>query len=455
MSRFDRIILVAVLGLGLTVGLLSVASARLGPTVDTFSTLDEFDGTSVGTQIGVSFTTAMNLQSVERNFRIEPRTGGDFNWSGNEMIFRPKRNLSYHTRYTVTVSTGATDPSGKHILRAYRTSFTTQSPHLMYLGSAGDERNRLVLASIGGRRQVVGPNDGLVSDYSLSFDSSLVVYVKAGSAGERADELWLLSLADNSTQRVFRRTDWSISQPHLSPDNSQVVFLAENVRVCRQYYGCFRDRRPEVYFLDLRSGEVHPFHSSDTPISNFVTYSPGGQVAFTDLSSALTLANPDGRMPLHIPNSGNSPEFAGFDASGAKAAFVGQTPESQGGDILVYAGARYQDVSRGVYDSSTPAFATSGKRIAYAGYSGEKGIEPVYGISVYSFATHRTQHLTNDHDWSDWTPAWSLDDHYLAFIRSVPQEEMYMGSGEIWVMRSTGGDIHPLGGIGRHITWVS
>jgi hypothetical protein len=75
MSRFDRIILVAVLGLGLTVGLLSVASARLGPTVDTFSTLDEFDGTSVGTQIGVSFTTAMNLQSVERNFRIEPRTG--------------------------------------------------------------------------------------------------------------------------------------------------------------------------------------------------------------------------------------------------------------------------------------------------------------------------------------------------------------------------------------------
>jgi Tol biopolymer transport system component len=337
------------------------------------------------------------------------------------MIFRPKRNLSYHTRYTVTVSTGATDPSGKHILRAYRTSFTTQSPHLMYLGSAGDERNRLVLASIGGRRQVVGPNDGLVSDYSLSFDSSLVVYVKAGSAGERADELWLLSLADNSTQRVFRRTDWSISQPHLSPDNSQVVFLAENVRVCRQYYGCFRDRRPEVYFLDLRSGEVHLSlqRHADFELRDVFAGRSGGlhrpELSLDPCQSRRSHA-------LHIPNSGNSPEFAGFDASGAKAAFVGQTPESQGGDILVYAGARYQDVSRGVYDSSTPAFATSGKRIAYAGYSGEKGIEPVYGISVYSFATHRTQHLTNDHDWSDWTPAWSLDDHYLAFIRSVPRK---------------------------------
>jgi len=455
MSRFDRIILAAVLGLGLTVGVLSVASAKLGPTVDTFSTLDEFDGTSVATQVGVAFTTSMNFRSVERSFRIEPGVGGDFSWSGNEMIFRPKRNLSYNTRYAVTIGTGATDRGGKHILRAYRTSFTTQSPHLMYLGAAGNERDRLVLASVGGRRQVVGPNDGLVSDYSLSFDSSLVIYVKAGSTGEHADELWLLSLADNSTQRVFRRAEWSISQPHLSPDNSQVVFLAQNVRVCRQYYGCFRDRRPEVYFLDLRSGKVHAFRSSDTPISNFVTYSPLGQIAFTDLSSALTLASPDGRKPLHIPNSGNSPEFAGFDAAGDKAAFVGQTPESQGGDILVYSGSTYQDVSRGVYDSSTPAFANSGHRIAYAGYSGEKGIEPVYGISVYNFATHRTQQLTNDRDWSDWTPVWSLDDHYLAFIRSVPQEEMYMGSGDIWVMRSTGKDAHPLGGIGRHITWVS
>jgi hypothetical protein len=157
---------------------------------------------------------------------------------------------------------------------------------------------------------------------------------------------------------------------------------------------------------------------------------------------------------LHVPNRGNSLQFAGFDQTGDKAAFVGQTPSSTGGDILVYWKGGYLDVSRGVYDSSEPSFANGGTAVAYAAYRGELGIEPIYGVSVYNFADRRTKHLTAERQWSDWSPTWSPDDRYLAFVRSSPQEAMYMGAGEVWVIGRDGSDAHPLGGVGENPQWV-
>jgi hypothetical protein len=456
-SRYNSIVLAAILGLGLVIAALSIASARLGPTVDSFATAELLDGTLVNSQIAVTFTQPMRLQSVERSFSIGPRIAGDFVWSGNQMRFIPKHNLAFATTYRITIGTGAQDSSGHHLAHPYQAGFTTENEHLLYLGTSRGRRDHLVLASISGKSEVVGPADGQVTDYSASADGSLVVYVRRGSSDERADEVWLLSLADNSGQQMFRRADWDISQAHFSPDNHYVVFLASNVQICRKYYGCYRDTRPEVYLLDLRSRHVFPFHSqTDVPITDFIDFSPGGQLGFTDLGGPLTLSDPNGNHVVHVPNAGNSLVFAGFAPVGERAVFVGQTPSSTGGDILVYnfKVGRYVDVSRGVYDSSTPHFSQSGMLIAYAGYRGEQGIEPVYGLNVYNLQDGMTRRITTEKRLSDWTPVWSTDDHYIAFVRSRPQEAMYMGSGEIWVVRSDGSGAQPLGGVGRDAQWV-
>jgi Tol biopolymer transport system component len=396
------------------------------------------------------------VRSVEKAFHLTPPVSGDFVWSDNELVFTPKRPLRYDTRYTVTVTTGARSATGKRLFRPYRASIETQAEHVLYHGTEGAERNRLILASLRGKWEVVGANDGLITNFALSFDRSLAVYVKRGARGARPNEIWVVSLADNSTQRIFRRPDWSISSPHFSPDGKYVVFLATNVRLCQKYYGCFRDRSgPVVYLLDLATHKVKPFRANgDVPITNFIDFSPAGQIAYTDLGSALTLASPDGTRIIHIPNESNSLEYVGFDATGDKAAFVGQTPSSSGGDILIYDRGRYLDVSRGVYDSSTPAFATSGREVAYAAYRGELGIEPVYGINMYNFTTRTTRRLTAERTWSDWSPQWSADDRYIAFVRSQPQEAMYMGTGQIWVMKSNGKGARQLG-VGSDPVWAS
>jgi Tol biopolymer transport system component len=93
--------------------------------------------------------------------------------------------------------------------------------------------------------------------------------------------------------------------------------------------------------------------------------------------------------------------------------------------------------------------------VAYAAYRGEKNVEPIYGINVYTFSTKKTAHLTASHQWSDWEPEWSPDGKYIAYIRSRPQESMYMGSGQVWVMKSDGSGQRSLGGRGSEIHWVT
>jgi Tol biopolymer transport system component len=451
-----RVVIAVALGLALAVAVLSVTSARLGPSVDSMMTARTFDGTVVNSQFALTFSTPMDTRSVERAFRVSPRIGGTFTWSGNTLLFAPERPLRYGARYVLTIGTGARDKTGRHLFRAFRRTITTQQEHLLYLG-AGRDGGRLVLASLGGMHRLIGPNDGSITGFSLSYDRSLAVYTRRGGPHERSDEIWVASVTDESAQRVLRRPDWNISQAHLSPDGRTMTFLATHVRLCRKFYGCYVDSTsPVIELLDMRSHRVSIFAAgSDTPITDFINFSPSGQLAYTDLGSALTLARPNGGQVVHIPNQGNSLQFVTFDPSGNRAAFVGQTADSTGGDVLVYSGSKYLDVSQGIYDSSTPSFSSSGSRIAYAAYRGEKGIEPIYGINVYDFKTRRTTKLTASREWSDWAPDWSSDDGYIAFVRTRPEESMYMGSGRVYVIRSDGTGARPVGSQGNDVQWTT
>ena len=71
--HFDRLIVAAIAALALLIGALSVASARLGPNVDTVAMASTLDGTAVNTQIAITFTTAMRDKSVETPSSIIPQ----------------------------------------------------------------------------------------------------------------------------------------------------------------------------------------------------------------------------------------------------------------------------------------------------------------------------------------------------------------------------------------------
>lgn len=460
MSRFTQTVLGAIVALGICVTALAFVASRLGPTVDTFTTAQALDGTAVNTQIAITFSAPMQIRTVEKSFSIAPKVKGFFNWAGNELIFSPSSSLAYGRAYTVSIATVARGTDGKRLQHPFKQRFVTETQHLVYLGTRGSQRGRLILATVTGKEKVLGPNDGSVTGYSVSPDRSTIAYVRRGSPGESPDEIWLVSLVDGSTRMVARRPGWTITAPQLSPDDRTIVFLAIDVKVCRQYYGCQTDTTiPLIYFADVTSGRVYPYaNSTDTPVSDFVAWSPASQIAYTDLGSALVLADLHTTRITHLPNRGDSLLFTGFDASGDKVAFVGQTPTSTGGDVVVYTHGSYVDVSHGMYDAEQPAFSTAGNEIVYSAYHGEYGqipnLQPVYGLNVYDFKTRRTYRLTNEHNWTDWGAAWSQDDQYVAFVRTRPEGTLYLGSGQLWVIHPNGTGAHPVAGIGKDVAWV-
>ena len=80
---------------------------------------------SVGTNITVTFSEAMNTTSVESAFSVSPSVSGSFGWNGNEMIFTPDADIDYEMTYTITIATTAKDLAENNLTKEYSWQFTT------------------------------------------------------------------------------------------------------------------------------------------------------------------------------------------------------------------------------------------------------------------------------------------------------------------------------------------
>ncbi len=77
-----------------------------------------------GSRITITFSKAMNSDSVETAFSTIPATTGSFSWSGNTMTYTPA-SLNYSTAYNVRMGTGARDMAGNNLPSSFEWQFTT------------------------------------------------------------------------------------------------------------------------------------------------------------------------------------------------------------------------------------------------------------------------------------------------------------------------------------------
>jgi len=86
---------------------------------------------SVNTPISATFSMAMNpatLTSATLRGRPDGAVAGAVAYSGDTATFTPSAPLAYTTRYTATITTGATNLGGTPILANYVWTFTTILP---------------------------------------------------------------------------------------------------------------------------------------------------------------------------------------------------------------------------------------------------------------------------------------------------------------------------------------
>ncbi|UCG68061.1 MAG: Ig-like domain-containing protein [Thermoplasmata archaeon] len=92
--------------------------------------------------ITITFNEAMEHDSVESAFFIQPSAAGSFTWVGNTLIFTPI-DLINETTYTITMGQEAKDISGNALLSPYQFSFTTKKdpypPFVLEVEPTGDD----------------------------------------------------------------------------------------------------------------------------------------------------------------------------------------------------------------------------------------------------------------------------------------------------------------------------
>ncbi|MDR1428904.1 MAG: hypothetical protein LBI85_01320 [Spirochaetaceae bacterium] len=133
------------------------------------------DGISSGGAIGVSFTKAMNRESVLRSLRFEPGITGRTELLGDtSIVFIPEQEWARETIYTLIVSKDTQDISGLKLGEDYKAFFTPDLPYLdlrlvavdSYAPFTGDDL-------VNGNCLRIRLSDPLVLRLSLAFSLTL------------------------------------------------------------------------------------------------------------------------------------------------------------------------------------------------------------------------------------------------------------------------------------------
>jgi len=76
--------------------------------------------------VSLTFNQPVDKKSVEERFSISPNISGLFSWDGNILYYSFANNLSYGTKYTISIPSGIKALYGINSSKAFYTSFTTK-----------------------------------------------------------------------------------------------------------------------------------------------------------------------------------------------------------------------------------------------------------------------------------------------------------------------------------------
>jgi len=100
---------------------------NLQPVVGSVTPNHDSTGVSVASTLSLTFSQAMNTNSVQSAFSTIPATSGNFSWaSGNTvMTYTPSSNMAGNTVYTVRIESTAVDGNNLAMVGGFESRFTT------------------------------------------------------------------------------------------------------------------------------------------------------------------------------------------------------------------------------------------------------------------------------------------------------------------------------------------
>ena len=271
------------------------------------------------------------------------------------------------------------------------TEFDIQTAGIIYLAPDSKQRDQIFVYKDGKIDQLTHESQS-VRDYSLSLDSAKLVYSVAEKKG--GTSLWLLDPRIGKRQRVLACPKATCWQEVWSIDTSQILYSRLDFTQSENPLGV-----PSIWWLDLANGQTKPvFGDAQLPVVSY-SWSPDGKwLAYTSLLSY--------NIELRNLQTGQSTSIS----------------RNMNGQV--------------VWDANSVSF------LYLDNISSTQQILP--RIFRYDLINPQPMALTNESPYNEYSPTWSPDSKWIAFIRQEFVNGKPEFNDQLWLMHADGSNAAPI-----------
>jgi Tol biopolymer transport system component len=393
-----------------------------------------------GSSLELTFSRAMQEDSVIDRLEIQPEIAGNFYWQENRLIFTPQLPWPPGTTVQVKLRSGSRASSFPvlPLLQDNETSFTIRQPRLAFLYPSDGPANIFMHNPLTGEIDPLTNVFSGILDFDVNPEGSLIYYSARNTQG--GSDLYRLNLSRESDTQpgtpapTFTQPETVLACPQAQCRSVDVSPNGDFLAYERSALPTAEKAAPtQVWILPL-TGAGEPFLAGDPDHQTLLpTWSPTGLLAFYDTDdAAFIVAEPGVGERARFPNQTGQPgdwQPDGAIYAAAEIFFLDPNTSSAlvnlerlaDSHLLLYplAGGDAQDLTllEGIEDAS-PAFSPDGAYLAF----GRKFLDvrqwsPGRQLWLRSLSDGETRLLTNDPLYNHYDFAWSPASDRLAFVR--------------------------------------
>jgi Tol biopolymer transport system component len=250
-SRFDRAVLLTVLGALLLVAALLLRGDRVGVRIAAVYPAEQAANVSVRSGVRVIFSQEMAI-GPESALELSPPVPGVTRWDGRTLAFVPAEPLEPGTTYTVTVAAGLESRQGRPFLQPYTWHFETGQSRILHITWDEEDRSQIAVVNPDGRgsRQLTDVRYGVV-DFAVAPDGMSIIYAVLREDG--GSDLHLIDSDGANLREVLDCADAACSGASWLPDGRRLVYERRNMTVPGVPPG-----PPRLWWLDVQDGQTAP-----------------------------------------------------------------------------------------------------------------------------------------------------------------------------------------------------
>ena len=342
------------------------------------------------TQISITFNTAMDKKSVEKNFHIFPEVKGSLRWQNNTMIFSPHKPLLPSTSYFISFTPDLKTTNGIPLSITY---FSTPAEGV-FVGPEGT----INIVSINAKVQELSVKG---NNPVWSRDNKSIIYDFEG-------QIWKIDTSGKNKKKLsYDDETYKASHPVCNPFSDLIAFVGTNSA-----------GSANVYTIDMKTDIIQQLTVFYEPVQiEHLSWSPDGLYLAFLRAGQVWIMNNDGKdmRKLTMDELQCKENFA-WSPGGTKIAFTGKE-NVWIGDIYSSQLRKmsFDDPKTGVLDWSQDnkiVFVSEGLTIMNADGSDE--------IKVRSAAQN---------------PVWINNGELISFVLPLENKD---NKAQLWIMDPTG-----------------